>query len=228
MMKLILAMLLSLTVNSEAARKYLIDAVVEVDANGVPSLNLSSAGGYIGVSPVAWPNAYLGVSQVSAATYSAAITGLAVAAAATDFWTITGSASKTVRLKRIQFSGVATAAAAVSFQLIKRSTADTGGTSTAPTVTSFDSNNAAGTATVNAYTVTPTGIGTLVGIIKALRATMTTAAGAIPQVPVIINFSDNDEQGLVLRGTAQQLALNLNGATVAGLTLDIDVTWTEE
>jgi len=161
-------------------------------------------------------------------TYSAAITALAIAAAATDFFTIIGSATKTVRVTRIEISGVATAAGATTVQVLKRSAADTTGTSTAPTVVPHDSTDAAGTAVCAAYTVNPGGLGALVGLIRSVRPTFTTAAGAIPEVPVVLDFTLRNEKAVVLRGVAQNLALGLNGATVAGLTLDIDITWTEE
>lgn len=66
------------------------------------------------------------------------------------------------------------------------------------------------------------------GTIRSTRVTVTTAAGAIPNIPLVILFGSEDAQEVVLRGIAQVLAVNLNGATVVGGTFDIDVTWTEE
>jgi len=160
-------------------------------------------------------------------TYSATIVGLAIAAAATDIFTIIGSATTTVRIRRVAFSGLATAASATPVVLIKRSVADTLGTSTAPVAVPHDSTNAAATAVVRAYTANPT-LGTTIAPMQARRITLTTAAGAIPNVPTVIELAIRGEQGIVLRGIAEQLALNFNGATVAGAVLDIDVTWTEE
>lgn len=159
-------------------------------------------------------------------TYSASVTGLAPAVAATDIFLINGSATKTVRITRIQISGIATAAGAYAVQLIKRSAANSGGTSTAPTVVPHDSTDAAATAVVLAYTANPTP-GTAVGTMQVKTITVSTAAGAIPIVPTEMNFEMRDEQPIVLRGTAQGLAINLNGVTMTGGVLSIDITWTE-
>src|SRR5204863_4895248 len=97
------------------------------------------------------------------ATYGASITGLVVAASATDIFAITGSATKIVRITRLRISGVRTTGTDTDIQLIKRSTANTGGTSTNPTKVAYDSNDPASTATINAYTANPTGLGTAIG-----------------------------------------------------------------
>ena len=55
------------------------------------------------------------------ATYAASITQLAVAASATDIFTLTGSATKTIRVTRLRVSGIKTTAGAdVDVQLIIR------------------------------------------------------------------------------------------------------------
>lgn len=160
-------------------------------------------------------------------TYSASITALAPAVAATDIFTLTGSGTKTIRITRVQISGVATAAGAYDIVFLKRSTANSAGTSTAPAVVPHDSTNAAGTATPLAYTANPT-LGTLVGNLQAKKITVSTAAGAIPIVPTELNFGNRPEQTIVLRGTGQVFAINLAATTMTGGSLDIDITWSEE
>src|ERR1700744_968787 len=64
-------------------------------------------------------------------TFAATKIALAPAASATDFFPIRGSASGPVRVRRIFCSGTSTAAATAMVQVVKRSTANTGGTSTA-------------------------------------------------------------------------------------------------
>lgn len=160
------------------------------------------------------------------ATYSAAITGLTVAAAPTDIFTITGSATKTIRVTRITFAGSQTTATQRDILLIKRSAANTGGTSTTETNVPHDSTFAAGTATVRAYTVNPTGLGATVGTIrshKILIATTTTDSDNL-----IMDFGTRPAQALVVRGVAEVLAINLNGIASAGSSLDISIEWTEE
>lgn len=158
-------------------------------------------------------------------TYSCAVVGFTPAANATDFWQITGSASKTIRVLRIAVSGLATAAASADLLLVKRSTASTG-TPTAQTVAPHDSNDAAATAAVNTFAANPSGLGTLVGTVRAQKLNLG-AAGAAGQV--VWDFATRNAKGQVLRGAAQQLALNWNGATVpSGTSLDIEVEFTEE
>lgn len=160
------------------------------------------------------------------ASYSASIISLALVAAATDIFTITGSATKLVKIKRVIISATQTTAGAVSFVLLKRSTADTAGTSTAPVQVPHDSNNAAGTVTIAAYTANPT-VGTLVGNLVVKKVLTETATSASDFQGWDFSVLDGI-QPIVLRGVAQQFAINLNGATVAGGNAAIAITWTEE
>lgn len=160
------------------------------------------------------------------ATYSAfSLTTLA--AAATDVVTITGSASKTIRITRIQLSGTATAASGTEIRLAKYSTAGSGGAATTRVNIPHDSASAAGSATVKAYTTNQT-VGTLVGYLRDQIMTFTTTAGAIPMVPVVWDFTMRNSQGIVLRGTGEYAAVHLSGATVTGGILSWDMEWTEE
>ena len=160
------------------------------------------------------------------ATYSASIVGLATAVTATDIFTITGSATKTVRVSRIMVNGVQTTAAQVNVLIVKRSTANSAGTSTAPTAVSYDTTNAAATATVLAYTANPT-LGTAVGTASASRAFIPGAATASDAQGLEIVSGDVGQQMMTLRGTAQVLAVNLNATTVAGSAINVTIEWTE-
>ena len=159
-------------------------------------------------------------------TYSAAITGLVAANTATDFFTLTGSATKTVRITRIALTATQTTGAQNNILLIKRSTANTGGTSTAPAGVPHDSTNAAATATVAAYTVNPTALGTVVGTMRSRKVFVGQTTANSDEF--IADFGDRNNQSIVLRGTTQVLAINLNSTTLAGNSFDISVEWTEE
>lgn len=162
------------------------------------------------------------------ATYSAtSAIGFASVATAQDIFTITGSASKTLRILRIGFSATQTTAAAVNVSLLKRSTANTAGTSAAANRVPHDSTDAAASGTVLNYTANPTA-GTLVGILRAVRAFIPTASLAAASQYYEFNFADRPEKAPVLRGTSEVLALNLGGVTVAGGAWTCFVTWTEE
>lgn len=157
-------------------------------------------------------------------TYSATVTGLASAAACTDLFTITGSASKTIRVTKLKISGVQTTGGLIDVVVLKRSTANTAGTSTNPTAVPHDSGFAAATATINAYTANPT-TGNLVGNVRVdkLFVSASTALGGVLEY----NFGNSAGSSIVLRGTTQVLAVNLNGATVTGGAFDITVEWVE-
>lgn len=164
--------------------------------------------------------------SAAAATYSASIVGLSPAALATDIFTITGSATKTVRISRILVNGVQTTAGQVSVMAVKRSTANTVGTSTAPTRVPYDSTSAAATATVLAYTANPT-LGTTVGTITSSRLFVPGTASASDAQGLQVLTGDVGQQFITLRGIAEVVAVNLNGVTVTGAALNITVEWTE-
>lgn len=159
-------------------------------------------------------------------TYRAGMVGLVPAAAATDVFGVCGSGTKTIIITRLQATGIATSATTADAVVLKRSTADTLGTSTAPALVPLDSGSAAATATVLGYTANPT-VGTLVGNISSQKIVLTTAAAASQMYPMLQYWPNNITQGLTLRGTAECAYLNLNGQTIAGNSLNVDVEWIE-
>jgi len=157
-------------------------------------------------------------------TYSANILGLVVAALATDIFEIKGAADVRVEVGSITISGVQTTAGQVVAQLIRRSTANTTGTSTAPAAIKHDAADAAAAATLKAYTVNPGALGTSAGTVRALRVPIGVATGAV--APVTLEFGAGGKP-IVLASATESLCLNLNGVTVTGGTLDINIEWTE-
>jgi hypothetical protein len=135
-------------------------------------------------------------------TFTASASFAAPQTGAGDLFCVYGSATRLVKIKAIRVSGVKTTAEAPLFHVIKRSTAATGGTSTAPTATPLDTTQTltAATATVAAYT-----------------------ALDFLWVPPNL-YSD-----VRLRGVAQGVCLNAPAAfTTDGPTLAVEVTWTEQ
>jgi hypothetical protein len=176
--------------------------------------------------------------RASFPTYAATKIGLVPAASPTDVFTITGAANVVVHVTHIEISGITDSAVAVAAdcQLVRRSTANSGGTSTnSPALVPFDSTNAAASATVLSYTANPT-LGTLVGTARAaLRAQKLmltlgtyTATDFPPVAPIVWDFSDTQGQAIILRGTGEVLAVNLNAVTLVGtVSLNISVEWIE-
>jgi hypothetical protein len=159
-------------------------------------------------------------------TYSASIIGVAPAATATDIFRISGSASKTITVKKIGFSSTATATSINNILLIKRSTANTGGTSATATNVPYDSTNAAASATVVTYTANPT-LGTAVGNVRSAKVVSSIGTGSTNDNTEWI-FEDSGAQGILLRGTAEGLSINLNSTTITGGSFNFYVEWLEE
>jgi hypothetical protein len=160
-------------------------------------------------------------------TYSACAGSLGVAANPTDVFTITGSATKTVLIQKIKLSGTQQNAGSADFIFIRRSTANTGGTSTTITAGQHDSNDAAPTATVRAYTANPT-LGTAAGNIRFSSVFIPSKSGTGGS-PTLFPFGDiPNESPIVLRGTSQVLAINMNSVTMSNSSLDFCVQWKEQ
>lgn len=161
-------------------------------------------------------------------TYKYSSLGNTPAATPTDIFTITGSASKTIRVTKIVVGGLATTAGQLNPLIIRRSTANSGGTSTAPTPLARDTLNSAATATLALYTANPASLGTTVGTLDSCRLFLQTATGGAPDV-CAFTYGVNDDQLVTLRGTTDSLSINFAGAAVpAGGIVDFDVEWTEE
>lgn len=159
------------------------------------------------------------------ATYSSGIISLTLAASATDVFTLTGSATKTVRIQRVGLN-LAGGGNNSHFQLVKRSTANSAGTSTTPAVVPHDSTSAAGTAVARAYTANPT-LGTSLGLVRTGRLNSIIASATTAVDAQEIEFGFGTEQCLVLRGTSEVLAVNFAVVTT-GSTGSFYIQWTEE
>jgi len=163
-------------------------------------------------------------------TYVAAVTGLVVVASATDFLVLTGSASKTIKVVRAGVSGLATAILNTTVRALVRTTADSGGTSSAITPVPYDQNDPAATATAASYTANPTindGTNRIVSSQKLLFNLGAPTAGS-ESSRLLFDYGSRPSKAPVLRGVAQQYALNLNGVTVTGGSVDAFIEFTEE
>lgn len=159
-------------------------------------------------------------------TYSASFSGAVDATAVTDFFTIYGATGKVITITRIRMSATQTTAGSLTVAVVKRQAANTGGTSTAVASVSHDPDDGAASATVLAYTASPTTLGTG-NSVKANRMFVGTATSLFA-FPMDIKFGEDSGHGLVLRNANQGVALNLGGSNFAGNSVAIDVEWTEE
>lgn len=156
--------------------------------------------------------------------YSATSGQFTSAATATDVATITGSATKTIRIKRVRITGTTTSGSpiGINIRIIKRSAANTGGTSVNDTEVPYDSSSPAATATVVHYTANPSALGTAVGDIACSRTSFTQSG--LTGGDLIYDFTENP---IILHGTSQILAVNFNSVTVTGSNICIVFEWAE-
>ena len=159
-------------------------------------------------------------------TYSASGAGFIPAATPTDVYLISGSATKVVRIHTISVSGTTTSGSPIkcTINLIKRSTANTGGTSVVSTNVSHDTNNAAATVVARHYTANPT-LGATVGVVRSVTNSFQAAGLTVGSID--FNFEDDGGQPFILRGVAESLAVNFTSTTITGGVVSVAVEWSE-
>lgn len=164
-------------------------------------------------------------------SYSAAAV-YAPAASGTDTCSIAGSASKTIKVRQVVFTATGAAAGVTeAIAVIKRSTAYTAGAGGTMAQVPYDSINSLTSSTTNAgtsglveyWTGNPT-VGTAVGTLADPFVYIGTAI--LGGARYTFNFGDLASP-IVLRGVAQNLAVNLNGVTISG-NISCRFEWTEE
>jgi hypothetical protein len=215
--------------------------VQSITGNGVYRVNASGAvQGRLNISAISTGTVILSMSgspgmfytnqgvTLRRPSYSATVTALAPASAATDLVTLTGSATQVARVTYASCTGISTANAAATITLVKRSAANTGGTSAAMTAVPHDSSAPAATATALSYTANPT-VGAVVGTIRSGKiSTNTAATSTIPTYDVTWTFGDRPAGEIVLRGIAEVIAINGAGGTFsAGAALNCSMEWME-
>ena len=173
---------------------------------------------------------YQGASYVNTEglkpTYSVA-SQVVAASSATDVIYITGSATKTIKITRINIGGRATSAVSADVSIVKRSTADSGGTCTAGTAIPHDSTLGAATATIGVCTANPT-LGTAVGTLREKQVFLGNLTTGAPGADAQFLQGDRSAQEFTLRGAAQTIGINLNAGTYSGNLINFDIEWTEE
>lgn len=164
-------------------------------------------------------------------TFSAVAVVSPAYAGAQEVCTITGSATKSVRIRRVIFSGYSSAVMVDPVAITKRSTATadaSGGITTSALLTNvpYDSNNSAATAVTESWAANGSP-GTLVGVLSDIYyvyGNATTGVGAGVQVFTFGQLG----QPVVLRSAAEQLSLSLNGFVAFAGRVQCVFEWTEE
>lgn len=154
-----------------------------------------------------------------------AVANVAAAVTATDIAILPGNATTTVYVTNVTISGIQTTAGLVDTLLVKRSVANSGGTSAAITAVPLDATDTAAVSLPLSYTANPTP-GAAVGTIDRAYVNAGPLATAVTPVTYSFDFGRYGKP-VVLSGTAQGLAVNLNGVTVTGGTFTIVYEWIE-
>ncbi len=185
----------------------------------------TSASGDYGTMSLNRHGAVLTASHKTTARTYSATAQITLAAAATDVAILPGNATTTVQLSKIRISGIQTTAGVVDVQAIKRSTANSGGTSSNMAVVPHDSGDAAASSTPIAYSANPTP-GTGLGAVR--RSYLDVGSPASNNSgELTFDFASDDGKAIQLAGTAQGLAINLNGVTVVGGIINVTFEWIE-
>lgn len=152
----------------------------------------------------------------SQSTYRASALFTPFATAPVTYLNIKGSATKTIRVRRIGMWAVSTANAAVGLALQRTSTVGTGGTAVIPTVAKLDTLSATATAVVTHYTTAAQSAGTAVGgpistsnlgsVLVAETVEIMTPHNAI----IFPEGGSPNGQAIVLRGVADFLEVQVN------------------
>lgn len=168
-------------------------------------------------------------------TYSAVALALPPASSATDIACIAGSATKTVYINFVGVSGTAGTLTTTPVTLLRRAAVDTGGTAAtttanwANTIAELDTNNPTPTATLISYSANPTINDTSPTYLRSRNVTFPTIASGTVLVPIVWEWDTTSfGERPTLRGTSEQICVNLNSATVSSGVLQLTVEWTEE
>lgn len=172
-------------------------------------------------------NTYVGNvnTQGTKATYSATTAAPAIDAAGTLIQ-IQGSASKTIRVTKVEISGVLTTTSNGVISINRCTTAVSGGTSASVTPVAYDSTSAAVTAVATRWTA----VGTAGSCsIVATRRSTWTADTLADAAPALFKFGDANAQPIVLRGTSEYLTVSTTTFTsYTGGSYTAYIEWTEE
>lgn len=164
-------------------------------------------------------------TESSKATYSAVVANYAPATTATDMVVLTGATGKIITLTMVRVNGAATAASYQDVFLYKRTTLDTGGTSSVTATVKHDSTDPAASGVVTQYSANPT-LGTGVALRSEHVSFSSAAAGNLVTDWV---FAARGAKAPKLNSATESFALNFNGAAVpSGANMHMTIEWTEE
>lgn len=187
--------------------------------------------GAVAADPAGVQRGIVSLDQRGPAVYRAAASFTPFGTADRTLISIKGSATKTIRVRRVVIGGTSTASG-VTAGLMSRTTAlGAGGSIVAPAVAKVDSGTvAAATAVVQHYTTAAQSLGTGPTTLSFFGlSTSVATAQEPPTTQVVFPEVGGDFQAIVLRGAADFLEIGNNAANVtAGAVLWYVVEWEED
>lgn len=135
------------------------------------------------------------------------------------------SATRYLYINEIHTNGTATAALVVNVNVIKRSTAASGGTPVAESIIPFSNNNPATVATAVGYTVSPTP-GTAIGTIMSHKVAIGVQGNTASISDAEFLFGNKADQAIRI-GNGHSLCVNV-AAAGAGASWAVYMKWTEQ
>lgn len=169
--------------------------------------------------------------------YRASANFTPTATGAVTMISVTGSATKTVRIKRIAIGGVSTAVSGSVLMLQRVTALGAGGTTVSPTIAKLDTASATATALVSHYTSTLKATGTtLIGgpiTTRYVGTNIVTTPATLAMDSYVTMFPEGGApigQAIVLRGTSEILEVqNVTPANLgAGTVYSYMVEWEED
>ena len=206
--------------------------ITALGINGAPNVNVQTSPNAARITQYGTDGTSgISIGKVGYTALSAAFTSPATP---NDVAILNGSAYKTIRVLRVGITTTQSAMGKNAWYLIMRSAVNTSGGINIMTPNQSDTNDPGATATAQYYTTSNPTPGTAVGTVWSgyLNSPIITTSGmssAPRQRMFIIDFLDLFGQPLTLRGAAQGLAVNFNGAALpGGLSTYVFFQWTEE
>lgn len=187
------------------------------------TVSASATGDYNEIAVDKYGNPIIKDQRRHKRTYSSAF-NITPAALATDLFQLIGSATTTVSITKISITATQTTGSQVIFNLIKRSSANTGGTFSTVTMVPNDASDAAATAVGTIYSANPT-TGSGIGLIRNFSSFVSPTS--TQSNVYTYDFGDSGKP-IVLSGVAQALVLSLGGVTIAGGAVLVWIEFTEE
>lgn len=168
-------------------------------------------------------------SDGSIPSYAVGFSSIPTAASATDIMAILNPASSghIVHIKKIAISGLATTTTGAEFSVLKRTTADSGGTSTTRNPIPLDSSDPGSSTLAYGFTANPTLGNQVPGLIADRFVTLTPLSSGVTIAPMIIDFTAFGSRSLTLQ-QGEEAVVNMNAKTVSGSSVSVDIIETEE